>query len=198
MKRSKPDSPTNSPNKKPLYYTYRTDIIECKECRWRGPGVDAKRGDMIDYSFFLDCPKCDNEFILCIPFPTFDEVKLYGSDKEKKEAIENEKIWDKYDKEKLKNADQINNIDAKEIVLYWDITKNDKYQLIIHENKTIWDEPATYESFERFVEIGKILKEKFGSRLKDLIPTKRSEIYLYGDKYRSIEVVKKFRESLKS
>ena len=184
----------NSHITKPKYYSWKTDLVRCKQCTWNGTGKEAIQGDPLDEGFFLNCPKCHKEFISYIEYPSLEEIKLYGSHNEKADAIEREKFWNEYKKEKLKSANQIKDIDSNEIILYWD--KSGEDQLILHDNNVIWKEAALYESFQRYIAIGRILKEKFGSRLKDLVPTENSELYLYGDKLRSVSEVKKFRDSL--
>ncbi len=53
-----------------------------------------------------------------------------------------------------------------------------------------------YEGFRRFIEIAGILKQKYGDRLRDLVPTPRSEMDLYGDHLGAIKHVEACRKSL--
>lgn len=60
----------------------------------------------------------------------------------------------------------------------------------------IFSEPAVYEGYERFDEVARILKSKYGSRLTDLVPTDESHLYLYGDRLGSPELVRSIRREL--
>jgi hypothetical protein len=45
----------------------------------------------------------------------------------------------------------------------------------------IREEVPKHEGYRRFEEIAQIRKAKYGDRIKDLVPTVRSKLYLYGD-----------------
>ncbi len=53
----------------------------------------------------------------------------------------------------------------------------------------LFTEPISWEAiglpgveYSRYEEICKILKQKYGDRVRDLVPTAASEMWLYGDK----------------
>jgi hypothetical protein len=48
-------------------------------------------------------------------------------------------------------------------------------------NLVIWKEFSYYGCSNRFEPIAMLLQQKYGRRVKDLIPTRRSENNLYGD-----------------
>jgi len=50
--------------------------------------------------------------------------------------------------------------------------------------------------YDRFVEIVEILKQKYGRRLVDVVPTLRSEYALYGDAAKAWYHVQDARQSL--
>lgn len=58
-------------------------------------------------------------------------------------------------------------------------------------------EPAIYEGYERFEKVAEILASKFGRRLQDLVPTRGSELFLYGDCIGSLSRIEKFRQQLR-
>lgn len=89
---------------------------------------------------------------------------------------------------RLESATQLPDIPADPLVLVWDIefesegeTAGEPYTIIKHQGRVIWRERAYYECVGRFNEVVKVLREKYGDRLKALVPTSRSETYLYGD-----------------
>jgi hypothetical protein len=53
-----------------------------------------------------------------------------------------------------------------------------------------------FEGYKRFERVAAILKDKYGSRLKELAPTPRSTLYLYGDSLTASDIVKRMREKL--
>ncbi|MCB0210261.1 MAG: hypothetical protein KDJ52_13065 [Anaerolineae bacterium] len=53
-----------------------------------------------------------------------------------------------------------------------------------------------WEVYDRFAEIAAILKQKYGTRLVDLVPTSRSLYALYGDSTAAYFYVARAREAL--
>ncbi|MEJ7745382.1 MAG: hypothetical protein WKF61_01230 [Luteimonas sp.] len=98
----------------------------------------------------------------------------------------------------LKTPEQLPDLEGDDIVLLWDA---EDYQrggdtLIRYGSEVIWREPAQYEGYERFIEVANLLKQKYGDRLQDLVPSRNSELYLYGDALGSPSRISKFREEL--
>ena len=60
--------------------------------------------------------------------------------------------------------------------------------------KEIFKEPAVYEGYERFEEVARILKARYGNALLDMAPTQNSEVYLYGDSLTAADRIAKFRK----
>jgi hypothetical protein len=77
-----------------------------------------------------------------------------------------------------------------------DPLSKDLRTVICYKESVIFSEPAIYEGFDRFAEVARILKSKYGSRLKDLVPTEASGTYLYGDTFRAFSVVDRVRAEL--
>ncbi len=70
-----------------------------------------------------------------------------------------------------------------DLVLVWDeIESENSPQIAIrYGNTIIWKEYSYFGCFNRFEPIAILLQQKYGAKLKDLIPTRSSEINLYGD-----------------
>jgi len=66
----------------------------------------------------------------------------------------------------------------------------------IETDRTIWREMAVFEGYKRFERVAAILKDQYGSRLKELAPTPRSTLYLHGDSLTASDIVKRMREKL--
>jgi hypothetical protein len=60
----------------------------------------------------------------------------------------------------------------------------------------IWREPAYFECYHRFGEVLALLNVKYGARVRDLAPTPRSLLYLYGESFVGPEFVRTLREKL--
>lgn len=73
---------------------------------------------------------------------------------------------------------------------------DEKFIEITHKGKLIWKEVLVYEYFERFIELGKIFKVKYGSRMIDLVPDVDGD-YLYGDRIDARKKIEDFRRGLR-
>jgi hypothetical protein len=78
---------------------------------------------------------------------------------------------------------QLPALEDVKLVLTWDQIEADS--IILHGDRVIWREKTGWEVYERFEEIAAILKQKYGRRLVDLVPTPRSLYALYGDSTRA-------------
>ena len=85
-------------------------------------------------------------------------------------------------------------LEDEKLVLTWDQLEADS--IILHGNQVIWRERTGWEVYDRFEEIAGILKQKYGKRLVDIVPTPRSLYALYGDSTRAYFHVAFVRESL--
>jgi hypothetical protein len=53
-----------------------------------------------------------------------------------------------------------------------------------------------WEGYERFIEVAEILRKRYGTALRDLIPTPASELYLYGDELSSPRLIAQTRKRI--
>jgi hypothetical protein len=61
--------------------------------------------------------------------------------------------------------------------------EDDLSTVIRHRGETLWTEPARWEGMNRFIEVRCLLRDRYGDRLRFLLPTPRSELYLLGDSF---------------
>lgn len=66
------------------------------------------------------------------------------------------------------------------------VENGDGYITVTYKGKQIWKEIHGYEYYGRFIEMGQILKEKYGDRMFDLVPASAA---MYGDAMSSPELV---------
>lgn len=171
------------------YGDWKESIATCRKCSWQGTGEQCKVGEIYHELIGYNCPSCGEE-IFVINLPTIEESrqnwdKVSGVDKLQIQLAET-RIAD-FSKRSLKSPDQLPDIPLEgkddDLILVWDV---EDYQLggdtlIKYGKEIIWREPSSYEDYERFTAVGKILKQKYGNRLQDLVPSRRSWLQLYGE-----------------
>lgn len=178
------------------YYTYKNQIVTCEKCNWQGKGSETKIGEIFGSLFEIDCPRC-NHPIDHVDHPTEDELLKYGSESDKKLVRERQKRIEVFEQQKLKHPDQLPEIETPENFTLVITASKDAEQIeILCCERIIWQESRWYEYYERYIEIGEILKQKYGNRLIDFVPEK-DDAYLYGDRLAAFDIVKQFRESFK-
>ncbi len=183
------------------YYDNWKDTRYVCGCSWEGFGKDLRQGE--DYTGVIEfcCPKC-RAVVIEVAFPTLNESranwdKLNAAERKWIETIE--KSQADFERGKLQDASQLPNIDERSFVLDWDTIEDraaGSETFIKHGDRIIFREPARYEGYNRFVEVAQILRQRYGKALTDLRPTKRSELYLYGDCFASLSVVAEGRKRI--
>jgi len=184
------------------YYSYKKQILTCKKCKWEGLGGQTSMGDYFSWDFFeINCPKC-GELIGTVDFPTIDEVLKFGTEEDKKDARKRQSFLARVEASELKNCEQLPEIESDEIIIILrEEEKNDETEdgyIVLYWNEIeIWREIRTYEYYDRYIELGKILQKKYGNRLLDF--EAEYTLHLCGDSYYSaLNHVSKFREFLQS
>lgn len=185
----------------PNYYDdWREQDFDCPKCKWHGPGSALSLGDYNwEYAERI-CPVCE-EHITVVMHPTIKEAranwdKVSEWDRKNIEAAETRQA--DFARRKLCEPSQLPEIAEPSFVLYWDFADDGSRRetLIKHGDNVIFSEPALYEGYERFTEVAEILHSRYGVALRDLIPTKASELYLYGDALDSPRVVAAARKRI--
>lgn len=169
----------------------------CSECSWSGTGGETARGTMYRGKFLeLSCPSC-SEFldVLILPEEKGCAHSREGLTEEQLKAIAEAEEQERLYREMcLTSADQLPPLAEGDVTLNWDMEQGETQ--IRNGETVIWSEPVVYEGFDRFEQVALILKEKYGNRLKDLVPTDRSKLFLYGDYEPSLGYLKKVRKNL--
>lgn len=184
------------------YDDWKAAELSCAPCKLTIKGSDCPT-DVFTEVFELNCPKC-GAILGIVAHPTIEESRQNWeklSDLEKYQLQKLEENGKRFDEESLKSPNQLLDLHDKEIVLMWgtDGKEGDSgglYTTISYGDKVLWKEPAIYEGYGRFEEVVNILSAKYGKRLQDLVPTRSSEVYLYGDSLMAPDRVKKVRLQL--
>ena len=168
------------------YSDWKNALVDCHYCDWTGIGEDSKQGEL--YSTFVEriCPKC-SENIFLLEFPTLEETEknwynIPEADRQVHDIVT--KGMREKDRYSLKSISQLPEIDSDSFTLTWDIEHSEwenNFYIVTHGGELIWKQPALFEDHMTFYEIAVMCKKKYGSRIKDIIQTKRSEYSMYGD-----------------
>ncbi len=185
----------------PNYYdNWRAEDYECAVCKWHGDGAALKQGEVTGEYFELQCPRC-SEVVTIVMNPTIEESrsnwdKLSEADRRQVEAIEKHRA--DFEADRLSESSILPDIGADSFTLSWDFHHAGfgSTTLIKHGDKVIFEEPAIYEGYERFIDVAEILRARYGPALRDLIPTEGSQMYLYGDRLGSPGTVEEARKRI--
>jgi hypothetical protein len=181
-----------------IYYEgWQEKEYSCGNCDWKGNGGVSNRGLFYRKMYLeLYCPGCGS-FLDLIIFPDSagcGEDSKALAEEQKRVLKEQEEQMSRYRAQCLQSPDQLPELEDEDFVLLWDQVEGDTQ--IRKGDSIIWSEPLAYEGFDRYERIALILKEKYGSRVRDLQPTDRSMLFLYGDFASSLDFVKKVRKEL--
>jgi predicted RNA-binding Zn-ribbon protein involved in translation (DUF1610 family) len=168
------------------YSDWKNISADCPYCKWTGIGIETKQGEL--YSTFVEriCPKC-GENVFLLEFPTLEETEKNWYNVSEEDRKVHDIITDgrrERDRYALKSISQLPEIDSESFTLSWDTEHNEwsnNFYIIKHGEQLIWRQPALFEDYKTFYKVAEICKKKYGSRLKDIIQTKRSEYSMYGD-----------------
>jgi len=161
-------------NTMPNYYdNWRTDEYDCPACKWHGPGSALSQGELTGDYFELLCPTC-GEYVTLVMNPTLEESRANWdklSEDERKQVEVIERLQANFTDRKLREATQLPDIDSPSFILHWDFVHAgfDSETLIKHGETIIFREPVIYEGYERFIEVAKILRARYGPALRDLL-----------------------------
>jgi hypothetical protein len=182
------------------YGDWRERTFTCTDCGWKGLGAKCTRGELYRELFDICCPACQKE-VGSVMFPTVEEArqnwgKLSAWDQHAIESIEG--FRKDFAGRKLVSPEQLPDIEGGELIFVWDIETQQKGgdTLIRCGSEILWREPAYWECYKRFAEVAAILKQKYGGRVRDLVPTVASYLYLYGDRMSASDEVDEVRKAL--
>ncbi|MGA9521153.1 MAG: hypothetical protein WBV82_06800 [Myxococcaceae bacterium] len=182
------------------YYEFRQQAAECSSCRWEGFGREAsirlEASDVIEHA----CPGCARVLRrTAVPGSSETEQHLHELTTQERNFFEaSERAHQRYLQAVLKDANQLPDLEGDELEFVWDqMEDGGEYSIVLkHGSQELWREPAYFECYRRFGEILELLISRYGARVKDVAPTTRSLLYLYGESFVGPEIVCEVRERL--
>ena len=169
------------------YYDLCATEFACR-CGWRG-GFEELSTEPFEELFEASCPKCGARLAV-VSYPTADEVRrAAGEGNEKasrdlKKVLEREAFLQRYEARQLKSPGQLPKIEGTSLEFEWDaVEESGEREVVIRlrGGPEVWREFEAWENWPHFVEVRRILRERYGARFKSLTATAAAELYLYGD-----------------
>lgn len=184
-------------------YEFKRSTVSCPACGWSGAGSETALGELFDQLWEFHCPSCGEELGIC-SFPTLEQSRANWdslSEDERRHIEAIEQFQTSLQESSLKAAEELPGLDSDAIVVDWALEKTeqaiDDWTVLRFGERELWREPAVYEGAARFEKVVSILKEKYGLRLRDVVPSAASEIYLYGDRMSSVADVEAIRKRVR-
>jgi len=181
---------------------WRERAFRCAACGWHGEGAGLETGFLRVRHFELLCPHC-HEVVEVVRTPTAADARAHWDELSERERRLVERIEERdeeFRRRMLADPGQLPDIPDASFTLAWDYQEDakgfDDRTVIRLGSRVIFSEPARYECGGRFVEVAEILIRKYGPRLLDLVPTRASEPYLYGDEFAAMAALEDARRRL--
>jgi hypothetical protein len=184
------------------YWNYdRQAPLTCPDCGWTGRGPDNEEHfrDLLD----VRCPQCDR-MLLIVSYPTDEETRAAAAAGNEAAAAElpivelRQQRLERAETLELKEPNELPDLPGSAVSIEWDFEERDgeSWTVLRHEGKEIWRELAFWEGYERFAEVFELLRRRYGTRMTELRPTERSELYLYGDSVSAHETIGQLNAAL--
>jgi hypothetical protein len=165
-------------------------LLRCS-CGWKGIASSA----IESIGGVLNCPRCKDVTIGFIKLSTYEETVKYGTPEDRRSWWLTSEFMEDVAKTRLVSVDQLPTIDDDNIIVLYDL-QDDNTTVLRHKDIVLWTELAVYNDYKRYMEIGDLLKKKYGSQLTDYMPTPAAEKRLYNPVKCPICIVRKYNQNL--
>ena len=176
------------------YFNYKNQQYHCDNCGWCGLGCQTDENDDIKIFIALCCPECYKN-LDCISFPTLEETLEHGTEEDKAYVLKRQDFLTRVQALRANIFEKLPDIEADEVIIALREEAENGDIVLFWQNREVWREPMAYEYYGRYLEIGRLLKNKYGDRLVDF--ETEYTTYLGGDCLSAFDEVRKFRKSLK-
>jgi hypothetical protein len=162
------------------YYTYKEQTFTCKHCGAACQGNKAVEREEFSDGIGIHCPSC-KAWLDVVLFPTHAERKAF---------------LEKVRTSQLKDIAGLPELEGDKLTF---TLREDTVEIVVYmDEREIWRERYDFEYHERFIDLGKLLQQKYGQRMVDFVPDV-NDSYLYGFDHggKRAALVEEFRASLK-
>ena len=169
------------------YDPYATEEFGCR-CGWRG-SFEGLSTETFEELFDASCPKCGT-MLAIVSFPSADEVRQAArqgneeASRDLKNVRKREAFLQRYEARELKSPTELPEIEGTGLEFEWDaVEESGQREVVIRlrGGPEVWREVEAWENWPHFVEVRRILRERYGARFKSLTATAAADLYLYGD-----------------
>lgn len=172
----------------------------CPECGWSGE-LDATGRRTADL-----CPEC--QLALAAVYGSegagareaLDPFQRAAVDEIERRLDSRRAHMDRVEAQMLHSAEQLPDVDDEAVTVTWDVERpavGEIHTVLRAGERTLWRELAGRADTQRFAQVAAILRDKYGQRLEDLVPTRSAELQLYGDSLRAVYYVDAVRRDLR-
>lgn len=183
------------------YYDWMNSQQACPNCNWRGPGSQAETGDAFGDGAEYHCPECEHYFGF-VGYPLVEEVLTdpRADARDKILVAAKTDLWSKYLATRITHETQLPELESESpLVFLWDFEAgagNDRWTVIRAGEQVILKEESWFEYYERFIEVAKLLKLRYGGLILDLKPTEASWLDLFGDRLSAPSIIDRARQDI--
>ncbi len=185
------------------FYEFRDAQLTCPDCGWSGTGRETGVGEIFSELFEFNCPRCDEKLGIC-NHPSIEDAREKWnrlSEAERRDWEAHEDRRERRQRESLHSHDELPDPDADVIVVSWDLEELDeqtRWYVLRCGERELWREPAGFKDYRRFEEVVALLMAKYGTRLKDVVPSGAATFFLWGDRLSAGRVIAEARERVQA
>lgn len=183
------------------YYDWMNSQQACPNCNWRGLGSRAETGDAFGDGAEYHCPECGHYFGF-VGYPLVEEMLTDSRADARDTALVAAKAdsWSAYLATRITHETQLPDLKSDSpLEFLWDFETdagNGRWTIVRAGEQIILKEASWFEYYERFIEVAKLLKLRYGTLILDLIPTEASWLDLYGDRLSAPTIIDKARNEI--
>jgi hypothetical protein len=178
------------------YSDYRLAPVTCPNCEWSGLGTDTYQ-NAGGLAMDLECPKCF-KMLAIIDFPTYQQTLTQSNEAQRQAVLREINFKEKFKRMSLKRPNDLSDIHSSELIsTFRSDTIKEKITILLNSKEKNYGVNLWYGKITNyFVEIGLIMKTKYGACMIDLVPTETAKTFLYLDSLQAPSLIDEFRKQL--
>lgn len=177
----------------PAYYDFDpADHVMCGYCSHTGPPTCESFAELTQ----VDCAGCDRRLFL-VSYPSVEQTRTAAAAGNPRaiadlRALEQrEQRFARAARAALTADSPLPELPGETLVIEWDFVEEGEEHVTVlrHKGLELWRELAFWEGFERYQEVAVLLHQRYGARLRGLVPTSAADVWLLGDRLWTIGAV---------